>query len=67
MIQATAMRYRAADVAKEIDGTSRELRHFATKAEIDDPDFMAEFNSLVSNCDGCGRWSFSGENCCECD
>jgi hypothetical protein len=63
VIQATAMRYRARDVSKVIDGTTREVSEFASKAEIDDPDFAAEFENLMERCEDCGTWNKSGEEC----
>jgi hypothetical protein len=63
VIHATAMRYRARDVAKVIDGTTREVSEFASNTEINDPDFAAEFDSLMERCEDCGTWNKSGEEC----
>lgn len=63
MIQATVMRYRAQAVAADIIDTSKRRSEFATEQEINDPDFCAELDALISCCEHCDWWHEASEPC----
>src|SRR5258708_5005489 len=73
---ANAMRYRAAEVAEELNGTPRALTDIATLAEADNMDFCRALDTHVLQCSTCGWWlptdeakqdSFGDIVCEDCD